>query len=114
MINQCLTSISFWPVFVAEVTLNRKTSEERRLSCERKLLWLLCQPQNDRVLGLFQLLHCRAATACEYEINMEIKSFDPIFNIAALFKVEVGINFDFYTAFLRRSLVRDQYSTVDS
>lgn len=89
-------------LLVALVTLNRKTDEARRLNSERKLLWLLCQPQNDRVLGLFQLLHCRAATACEYELNMEIKSFDPIFNVAALFKVEVGVC-RFYIAFLRRS-----------
>lgn len=83
------------PVFVTVLTLDRKANAARHLSWERKLLWLLCQPQNDRVLGLFQLLHCRAATACKYEINMEDKQLDTIFScIAALFKVEVGMNQD--------------------
>lgn len=70
--------------FVALVKLNRKTDAESRLSWERKLLWLLCQPQNDWVLGLFQLLHCRAAAACEYEINMEDKSIDTAFSYSCL------------------------------
>lgn len=39
--------ISFLVVFLALVTLNRKTDGERRLKAERKLLWLLLKPQND-------------------------------------------------------------------
>ena len=69
--QRCVSVISFRCVFVALVTLNRKTDGERRLNWERKLLRLLRWPQNDWVLGLFQLLHCRAASACEYQINLQ-------------------------------------------
>lgn len=75
--------IGFRRVFVALVAVNRKRKAGRRLSGERKLLWLLHQPQNDWVLGLFQLLHCWAATACEYDINMEPK-------MILVFEVEDG------------------------
>lgn len=52
---------------------------ERRLNRERKLLRLLLQPQNDWVLGLLQLLHCRAATTREYQINLADKRMHSLF-----------------------------------
>lgn len=84
-------SLWFSPAFVALVTTNRKTGSVRRLSWERKLLRLLCRPQNDWVLGLFQLLHRRAATAGESEISTDVRSVDLAFCTAAMFDVNVGV-----------------------
>lgn len=83
--------LCFSPAFVVLVTTNRKTGSVRRLSWERKLLRLLCRPQNDWVLGLFQLLHCRAATAGESAISMDVRSVNLAFCTAAVFDVNVGV-----------------------
>ena len=45
-----------------------RTSEREQDKPVRKLLWLFSEPQNDWVLGVFQLLHCWAASTCEYII----------------------------------------------
>lgn len=77
----CLRLLRFSPAFAVLVTTSRKTD------AERKLLRRLCWPQNDWVLGLFQLLHCWAATAGEYENNMDVRSLHPHFCTAAVFDV---------------------------
>lgn len=56
-------------VFVGLVAAEQEDGQLRRLSRERKLLWLRRQPQYDWVLGLLQLLHRRAATASEYDMD---------------------------------------------
>lgn len=82
--------------FPACVCGSGKTEQEEhwetRLKWEGKLLRLLRRPQNDWVLGLFQLLHCRAATTCEYEINMGDKWINSIFNVGSRLKVLIVWN----------------------